>query len=248
LLFFLTIVTHPLLDCFTAYGTQFLQPLSSLRVAWNTISVVDPLYTFPFLFLLIAAGRRCKASRIRKRLNRAGLLVSSTYLLLTIANAVNVGQVVQHTLDENNLSSIRSLHSPSIANNILWSATAEVSPGQYYVGQYSLLDNERLLKPFFPIAGRHDLIVNHYGEREVDILRWFTGGYYTILPLGEGRVQFCDLRYGLLGSDTEDPGTYLFSWVIDTTQQPVRVVEQRSGPQKNREGMLDNLWERLKGI
>jgi len=44
-LFFWGLITHPILDCFTTYGTQLFLPFSSYRVAFNTISVADPLYT-----------------------------------------------------------------------------------------------------------------------------------------------------------------------------------------------------------
>jgi inner membrane protein len=45
--------SHGLLDAFTTYGTQLLWPFSNLRVAWNLISVVDPLFSVP-LGLLVA--------------------------------------------------------------------------------------------------------------------------------------------------------------------------------------------------
>ncbi|MEL6274781.1 MAG: metal-dependent hydrolase, partial [Bacteroidota bacterium] len=77
ILFFGAIITHPLLDCFTPYGTQLFSPFSTGRETWNTIAVVDPLYTIPFLLLLILAGRKLKGSKTRKRLNTAGLIVSS---------------------------------------------------------------------------------------------------------------------------------------------------------------------------
>jgi inner membrane protein len=48
-LFFWSIFTHPILDCFTSWGTQILQPFSDLRVQWCTVSVVDPIATLPFL-------------------------------------------------------------------------------------------------------------------------------------------------------------------------------------------------------
>ena len=52
-LYFLSIFTHPLLDCFTPYGTQLFAPFSNYRVAFNNISVADPMYTVPFLLCLI---------------------------------------------------------------------------------------------------------------------------------------------------------------------------------------------------
>ena len=44
--------THALLDACTTYGTLLLWPFSDMRVAWNNVSVVDPLFTLPMLALL----------------------------------------------------------------------------------------------------------------------------------------------------------------------------------------------------
>ncbi len=52
-LLFLSLFTHPILDCFTPYGTQLFAPFSNYRVAFNNIAVVDPLYTLPFLICMI---------------------------------------------------------------------------------------------------------------------------------------------------------------------------------------------------
>ena len=45
--------THALLDACTTYGTQLFWPFSDARIAWNNVSVVDPLFTIPLLCLLI---------------------------------------------------------------------------------------------------------------------------------------------------------------------------------------------------
>ena len=248
LLFFLAIVTHPLLDCFTAYGTQFFEPLSRLRIAWNTISVVDPLYTLPFLLFLVAASRSRAGSQVRSRWNTLGLLVSSAYLLVTVVNHHRVGTILEGTLTERHIEASGTLHSPSLGNNLLWSGTARVSgTDDYYVGQYSLLDRQARFVPFFPVAGRHDFLDPYAGDRELDILLWFTNGYYTVVPVDSGRVQLSDLRYGLLSDDPTDPAAYLFSWTIDTTVRPVRVLRQQAGPQGDRGEMLRGMWKRMWG-
>ena len=53
-LMFVSLVTHPLLDAHTAWGTQLFWPLEC-RIAYKNIFVVDPLYTLPFLAFLILA-------------------------------------------------------------------------------------------------------------------------------------------------------------------------------------------------
>ncbi|WP_133151708.1 metal-dependent hydrolase, partial [Vibrio splendidus] len=47
--------THALLDACTTYGTQLLWPFTNARFAWNTISIIDPIYTLPILVLLVFA-------------------------------------------------------------------------------------------------------------------------------------------------------------------------------------------------
>ncbi len=44
---FIGYATHGIIDAFTSYGTQLYWPLSNNRVAWNTVSVIDPLFTIP---------------------------------------------------------------------------------------------------------------------------------------------------------------------------------------------------------
>ena len=248
LLFFLAIVTHPLLDCFTAYGTQFFEPLSRLRVAWNTISVVDPLYTLPFLILLILAARSGRGTQVRRKLNRAGLLVSSTYLLFTLVNHFNVRFVFDASLTERSIAAERQLIGPSLGNNLLWSGTAETPSGTYHLGQYSLLDRRREFGPLVEVPGRHELLAPYRYDRDVEILEWFTDGYYVVLPAGSGRVQLSDLRYGILDENPSDPAAYLFGWTIDTTVRPVQVVEQSTGPRGDAGAILGRMWERMKGI
>ena len=48
---FLGYATHGLLDACTSYGTLLFWPFSNERITWNTISIVDPLFTIPALIL-----------------------------------------------------------------------------------------------------------------------------------------------------------------------------------------------------
>src|SRR5690606_15668561 len=43
----LALVTHPLLDAFTVYGTQLLWPLPLHPVMWASVFIIDPLRGAP---------------------------------------------------------------------------------------------------------------------------------------------------------------------------------------------------------
>ena len=45
----LALITHPLLDAHTAYGTQLFWPLTLPPTMWATLFIIDPLFTLPLL-------------------------------------------------------------------------------------------------------------------------------------------------------------------------------------------------------
>ena len=245
------IVTHPLLDCFTAYGTQFFEPFATTRIAWNTISVADPLYTLPFLVLLVWARTQVRGTDKRAVLNRAGLLFSCAYLALTVVNHFNVSDVMTTSLAAEQIDASGQVVAPSILNNVLWSGTArERGTDIYYFSQYSLFDEQRRFQHFTRIEGNHDWLAPYAEDRDVRIIRWFTKEYYGVLPgKNPGGLQVNDLRFGLLNTDPTDRASYIFSWEVDTTVRPVVVRQENAGPSEDVDmgAMFGRLWTRMKG-
>ena len=74
------LLSHPLLDWLTPYGTQLLLPFTDQRFAVNAMPIVDPLYSL-LLFGGLLAGAMLKAPRRRKIGAVAALLASSCYLV-----------------------------------------------------------------------------------------------------------------------------------------------------------------------
>lgn len=56
LAFWLVLVTHPILDAFTVYGTQLLWPLHLTPQSWAAVFIIDPLYTVPLLLAVLYAA------------------------------------------------------------------------------------------------------------------------------------------------------------------------------------------------
>ena len=81
-LFFWAFLTHPILDAHTTWGTQLFWPLE-YRLAFKSIFVIDPLYTLPFLLFLILAMFQKRDAPKRRLYNKVGIIISSSYLLLT---------------------------------------------------------------------------------------------------------------------------------------------------------------------
>ncbi|MCI5083875.1 MAG: metal-dependent hydrolase [Saprospiraceae bacterium] len=244
-LFFGSVLTHPLLDACTAYGTQLFQPLSDYRVAWNNISVVDPLYTFPFLFFVIWASRKLKDHPRRAWLNYIGLGISSLYLVLTFVNKSVVNQVFKDSLAKESIVYERYMTSPSIFNNILWQGVAETGDA-FHHGRYSLLDSEAKVASMYRVEKGHELLAPYEGERAVKILKWFSAGYYSVVALEDGKLQFNDLRYGTFPAKGKQE-QFVFQFILEPENGKLQIKQQRPVDQDAGEAFRQ-LWERIKGI
>ncbi len=237
LLVWLALVTHPLLDCFTVYGTQIFWPLQTPPVMWSTIFIIDPLYTLPLLGGLLAA---LILSRRRDRghlLNTAGLIVGSLYLAWSVGAKLQVTATAEAALERQGIVYSRLLTGPTPFNTLLWRILV-MDEGGYYEGFYSLLDDTPHIS-FARYGSRNDLLAGIEGHWPVQRLQWFTRGFYAVHNRS-GSVVMTDLRMGLEPS-------YVFNFRVARIGNP----HARPAPAERVRGIrsLDRLtwvWDRLR--
>lgn len=82
LLMSLVLITHPLLDLFTGYGTQLLAPFSDHRYAINAVSIIDWRYSLPLLLAVLAGIFRSngRPMALAQPLAITALLFSTAFL------------------------------------------------------------------------------------------------------------------------------------------------------------------------
>jgi inner membrane protein len=246
-LFFWALFTHPLLDCFTTYGTQLFQPFSSYRVAFNAISVADPMYTVPFLLAMISVSFFKRNSEYRRYLTLAGIGLSSAYLLFTVFNKQRINKVWTETLEDEGITYSRYMTSPTILNNALWYCLAETESG-YVFGLYSVFDKEKSVEMIRVDRNDH-LIPGGEDDRTIQILKWFCNDYYTISKRSDGNIQFSDLRFGVFDNNSSED-TYIFNFtLLPPVENNYTMIRSDGGPPPGKEKeMMASLWTRIKGI
>ncbi len=247
-LFFWALITHPLLDAFTNYGTMLFYPFSSYRVELNTIFIIDPLYTLPLLVGSISVFFLNKGSVIRKRIIIIALALSSGYLALTCLNKYHIDRVIQSNIEAQQLPAIGYMSAPAPFTNILWSVIIKTGDG-FQVGYYSLLDdddtinfkfipqNEALLAPYLQESER--------AKSKIDKLITFTKGFFAIQPY-KTSVLFNDLRFGMSTGWFDLSRDYLFSFIIQPEGEGISVTQKPQEINPTRED-LQRLWQRIKG-
>lgn len=246
-LVFWGLLTHPLLDCFTTWGTQLFWPFD-YRVAFKTIFVVDPLYTLPLLVCILWLLFQDRRSRLRRKLNLIGLALSTGYLLITVLNMLFMKQNFEKILSSQNIEYSRFTIQPTPLNNILWTVTAETKNG-FYVGYHSFLDSHQTM-PFIYLKKNYRLIKELDGNRKIARLKAIMNGYLTV-DLVAGRLRLNDLRFGLINGWSGENARFVFSYDLRVESRDglqTVIVEQRRPEITITRRVLGQLWRRIRGI
>lgn len=190
--------TAGLLDACTSYGTRLFWPFSDTRVAWNIISIVDPIFTGTLL-VAIAIG----VIRKRPAWLRAGLVFAGCYLAFGIVQR-------ERTLDlQAELAARRGHHAvvrgtvkPSIGNLVLWRSVYRQGE-RFYVDAIrtglfgKAIFYEGVSVPALTLAElRGDLPPDSVLVRDLGRFEHFSDGYLAWHP-DEANVVG-DLRYAAL--------------------------------------------------
>jgi len=239
-LFFLGLFTHPLLDIFTSWGTQLFWPLKT-RVAFNSIFVIDPLYTLPFLVLTVMVLFYKRQSKTRRRLNTAGLLISTTYLLVTLVIKLVVEKRFKQALQDQHIAYTQISTRPSPLNTILWNANID-TPNNYLIADYSFFDIQPIHFKTYP-KQRH-VSKGLLEFPNVNRLVTISKGWY-IIEQREGHWYFNDLRFGLIHRK-DAPPIFTFSYRLEVHNDQIIATEV---PKTGRDAqfLMKTLWQRIKG-
>ncbi|MFP4032192.1 MAG: metal-dependent hydrolase [Desulfococcaceae bacterium] len=107
--------TAGIIDACTSYGTYLYWPLSDRRVAWDLISIIDPVFTGGLLIaLLVAAIRR------RPQAARSGVLFMLIYLSLGMVQRDRAAAALREVAEVRGHAAERIAAKPSLFNLLLW--------------------------------------------------------------------------------------------------------------------------------
>lgn len=236
LMIYLVFVTHVLLDCFTAYGTQIFWPVSTMPVSWSTIIIIDPLYTLSLLIGVIAALVMTRETSRGHLLNRFGLTVSTLYLAWTVFAKVIVEQQVIDELAAQKIDYQKIFTVPAPFNSLLWRAVVIDDTG-YYEAYYSVFDGDGQIR-FRHYVSNDELLNGIEDYWPVQRLQWFSKGFYAV-SLRQKDIVISDLRMGV------EPD-YAFQFKVGELSNPHAkpAVPQRI-PAVRDLSILRPMWQRI---
>jgi inner membrane protein len=190
---FLALLTHPLLDAHTAYGTQLFWPSGSTPVSWATIFIIDPLYTLPLLAGMIAVLIR-PVSQVSGRWLMVGLVWSMLYLGWSWFAQTLVAANARQSLHAQGVAEARLFVSPAPLTTLLWRVVARTQQG-YYEGLDSVVANDGPIEfTFYPSEDRI-LAAALPHVPAAQRLQWFAGGFVGA-SVENDTLVLSDLRMG----------------------------------------------------
>ncbi len=203
----LALTTHPILDSFTVYGTQLLWPLQDplqiTPISIASVFIIDPLYTIPLLIaMIIGLVKGHKLSIFKsgllanyQRLAVCMLIVSSSYLMLSLGLKYYAQNQAEQTLAAANIDNIVRIKTmPVLPTILMWRTVAEDKQNRFIELRGSVLDSRlpeyRYLTQYTnskAIQAEIPQTNQHYAKR----LNWFSGNWtgYRSQTLADNSVQ-----------------------------------------------------------
>ncbi len=194
LLSWLCLFTHILLDTFTAYGTQLFLPFSDDRLGFDSINVVDPIYTVPLIIGLIFSLWIYKSPPKSSKFNNYGLIISSLYLVFTLINKEVVKTSIANKMSIENIEYTSLLTMPVGIANINWYGVAKGKDSLYMVKHSILSETDNPIE-VFPINEEY---LNEIDKEIADKMRWFAKGNYTV-EKENGKIRIYNLQVDMRG-------------------------------------------------
>ena len=213
---FLGYATHGLLDACTSYGTQLFWPFSLQRFAWNTVSIIDPLFTFPVVAFVLLASLTKKV-----RYARIAFAYAVIFLSLGVVQKYRAEQAVYDLAEQRGHHIQRVQVKPTFANRIVFKLIYE-HDGRYYVDAVKLLLDAEYIEgtsiqtldvkrdyPWLPLDSQQ--------AKDIERFRWFSDGYLSVNPDNENMIM--DMRYSFL------PNRINAMWGIELDRQLIETGE-----------------------
>lgn len=206
---FLALFTHVLLDAFTSYGTQLFLPFTDWRVSFDSIGIIDPVYTIPLILGLCFTYYNRRKGFSSSTSNVIGMAVSSLYLLYTLGVKHHINNVIKAELTEHSIRYDKLLSVPVGAGSLKWFGVAKTEDS-LYIGKISDLTHNHI--SFSSFAINNDLL-DGVDDELVDRMKWFAQDFYTVAEK-DGKIRIynmqCDMQGTRAYGDYKAPTAFYF--------------------------------------
>ena len=231
--------THGLLDSCTSYGTQLFWPFSNHRVSWDTISIIDPLFTLPLIIFVIWS-----AIKKQPKIALIGVIFALTYQGLGLVQNIRATKIGWQLAEQRNHQPMRLNAKPTLANILLWKVMYETQDRFYTDGvrlglKTKIYTGTSILK----LNTQRDfpwLDPDSQQAKDLKRFNWFSQDYLAVDPDNPNRVF--DARYSLIPTETNGLWSIWLNPNATTTAHAEYKHDRDTGISKR-----EHFWKMLQG-
>jgi inner membrane protein len=191
------LLTHPLLDVFTVYGTQLLAPFSNHRFTFPAIAIIDPVYSGTLLIAISIGFFFHRRSNLVTTSAAVALTLTTGYLFLGLAENNKAKHLCQQSLE--NPSSAKIKVYPTMFQLFLRRVVVEESDKLRFgfVSTWS----PRPIEWTYLEKPKNLPSLEFLNDSEVEVFKWFTSGQYALTyDVSLHQITMVDTRFGFEGS------------------------------------------------
>ncbi|GAB3099434.1 metal-dependent hydrolase [Lysobacter terrae] len=186
------LLSHPLLDAFTVYGTQLLWPLPVAPAMWSSLFIIDPVFSLCLIVPCVVAWF-ARERLVAQRTLVAGLFLAVAYLGLSQVAKRQVERDAEQALAARGLGDTPHFSTPMPFNVLLWRVVA-LTPNGFVEGERSLVADRGLME-FHEYRSDTAALKSVKNYRAVERLLWFNHGFMKAQQR-HGLLVLSDLRMG----------------------------------------------------
>ena len=238
---FWAVVTHPLLDSFTSYGTQLFAPLSNVRIAWDGVGIIDLIYTLPLIYVCWHAFRQ-KSDRAQSQKHaRWALGLTTLYLLFGFALSQRAIQHSTARFKAEGFEPVAVKANPALLFSFLRRVTARDARGHLITTSYSPFMRDAVIVRHTPpeVPELNAILESEEGQ----IFSWFNEGFYSV-HIEDQTLTLVDARYGF----QSDPWNSPFSATVDLNAWPEAKLQLQQRPKLDIGAEFSLGWKRMWGL
>ncbi|MHC4870438.1 MAG: metal-dependent hydrolase [Planctomycetota bacterium] len=197
------LITHPLLDLCTSYGTQLLAPLSRIRFTIDSVGVIDLFYSLPLYAALLFTLAFKKLRKPARIISIIVLVLTTGYLATGYTQRNKAIEIASSQLAGKGVNIKRIRSTPSLLTIFLWRIIAEDNNGVYHTGTLSTAKPHTI--DFYTFKSNiNDLPDEVTESKKYELFKWFSNNYCTIneniLPDNTREYILTDMRYSFVSS------------------------------------------------
>lgn len=211
------LVTHPLLDLFTAYGTQLFAPFSRTRFAIDGVAIIDLVYTIPLLVVMFVALRGRRDWAHVRRMATVALCATTAYLFLGLAQSRLAISRTESAIAglSTDFEPVAIRANPTFFNTMLFRVVARDAQGNILVGTASTWGGGPTEFLRYDWPSDDPWVAAVLASEEGKIFRWFANEFLRVEVVpdaaGGAVVTLLDARYGSIA----DPSQPIFTAVFE---------------------------------